>query len=275
MQNGEGPWSGIQIATNGTMGTQVLNLQRGNKVTVTGVIREVFDVTVIDSLSAITVVSPINPLPAPHVLTTSVIGTAGNNAIGKEEWESVLVQYNNVSITALSADGTSNFGEIYVSDGSGNTRVELEEGNHPYQNGTIPARPILVGLNDTFDALKGVLYYSFSNYKLVPRKNDDFVNYVTDVNTENGLLTDYSISQNYPNPFNPSTTISYALPKEEMVTIRVYDILGQVVKTLVNQSQSAGTHTVSFKANELTSGIYFYSIQAGNFNQVKKMMLLK
>lgn len=89
------------------------------------------------------------------------------------------------------------------------------------------------------------------------------------------MLTDYSISQNYPNPFNPSTTISYALPKEEMVTIRVYDILGQVVKTLVNQSQSAGTHTVSFKANELTSGIYFYSIQAGNFNQVKKMMLLK
>ena len=275
MQNGEGPWSGIQIATNGTMGTQVLNLQRGNKVTVTGVVREVFDVTVIDSLSAITVVAPINPLPATHVLTTGVIGTAGNNAIGKEEWESVLVQYNNVSITALSADGTSNFGEIYVSDGSGNTRVELEEGNHPYQNGTIPARPILVGLNDTFDALKGVLYYSFSNYKLVPRKNDDFVNYATDVNDEKGLPTDYSITQNYPNPFNPSTTISYALPKEEMVTIRVYDILGQVVKTLVNQSQSAGTHNVTFNANSLTTGIYFYSIQAGNFNQVKKMMLLK
>ncbi len=274
MQDGEGPWSGIQIATSGTMGTQVLNLQRGNKVTVTGVIREVFDVTVIDSLSTITVVSPINPLPATHVLTTGVIGTAGNNAIGKEEWESVLVQYNNVTITSLSADGTSNFGEIYVSDGSGNTRVELEEGNHSYQNGTRPERPINVQLNASFDALKGVLYYSFSNYKLVPRKNDDFVNY-TDITTENSLPTDYSITQNYPNPFNPSTIISYALPKEEMVTIRVYDILGQVVKTLVNQSQSAGTHNVTFNANNLTTGIYFYSIQAGNFNQVKKMMLLK
>lgn len=274
MQNGEGPWSGIQIGTRGTMGTQVLNLQRGNKVTVTGVIREVFDVTVIDSLSAITVVSPVNPLPDTHVLTTGVIGTAGNNAIGKEEWESVLVQYNDVTITALSADGTSNFGEIYVSDGSGNTRVELEEGNHSYQNGTRPERPINVQLGATFDALKGVLYYSFGNYKLVPRKNDDFVNY-TDVTTENSLPTDYSITQNYPNPFNPSTTISYTLPKEEMVTIRVYDILGQVVKTLVNHSQSAGTHKVSFNANNLTTGIYFYSIQAGNFNQVKKMMLLK
>ena len=275
MQDGTGPWSGIQIGTSGSMGTQVLNLRRGDIVTLSGVIREVFDVTRIDSLSAITTVSTGNPLPAPQVLTTDVIGTSGNNAIGKEEWESVLVQYNNVSITAVSADGTSNFGEIYVSDGSGNTRVELEEGNHPYQNGTIPARPILVGLNDTFDALKGVLYYSFSNYKLVPRKNDDFVNYATDVNDEKGLPTDYSISQNYPNPFNPSTIISYSLPKEEMVTIRVYDILGQVVKTLVNQNQSAGTHTISFKANQLTSGIYFYSIQAGNFNKVKKMMLLK
>ena len=60
-----------------------------------------------------------------------------------------------------------------------------------------------------------------------------------------------------------------------MVTIRVYNILGQVVRTLVNQNQSAGTHTISFKADDLTSGIYFYSIQAGSFNQVKKMMLLK
>jgi hypothetical protein len=133
----------------------------------------------------------------------------------------------------------------------------------------------LVVLNGTFDAIKGVLYYSFSNYKLAPRKDDDFVNYTTDVNDENILPNEYSLSQNYPNPFNPSTTISYALPKAEMVTIRVYNILGQVVKTLVNQNQSAGAHTISFKANDLTSGIYFYSIQAGSFNEVKKMMLLK
>ena len=123
--------------------------------------------------------------------------------------------------------------------------------------------------------MRGILYYSFSNYKLAPRKNDDFVNYTTDVNDENILPKEYLISQNYPNPFNPSTTISYALPKSEMVTIRIYNILGQMVRTLVNQNESAGTHTVSFKADDLTSGIYFYSIQAGSFNQVKKMMLLK
>jgi len=123
--------------------------------------------------------------------------------------------------------------------------------------------------------MRGILYYSFSNYKLAPRKNDDFVNYTTNVNDKNVLPQEYLISQNYPNPFNPSTTISYALPKSEMVTIRIYNILGQMVRTLVNQNESAGTHTVSFKADDLTSGIYFYSIQAGSFNQVKKMMLLK
>ncbi|MBE0539349.1 MAG: T9SS type A sorting domain-containing protein [Ignavibacterium sp.] len=275
MQDGRGPWSGIQIGTSGAMGTQVLNLVRGDKVTVNGVIRESFDVTRIDSLTSITPISSGNTLPDPEVLATSVIGTSGNNAIGKEQWESVLVQYNNVTITSLSADGTSNFGEIYVSDGSGNTRVELEDGHHSYQNGTIPARPILVQLNATFDAIKGVLYYSFSNYKLVPRKNDDFVNYATDVAYENNLPKDFSISQNYPNPFNPSTTIQYALPKEDMVTLRIYNILGQAVKTLVNQNQAAGTYTVTFDASDLTSGIYFYSIQAGNYNQVKKMVLIK
>lgn len=275
MQDGTGPWSGIQIGTSGPLGTAVLNFNRGDKVTINGVIRESFDVTRIDSLIALTVSSTGNALPDAEVLTTGTIGTSGNNVIGKEEWESVLVQYNDVTITAVSADGTSNFGEMYISDGSGNTRVELEDGNHSYHNGTISERPILVIQDATFEAIKGVLYYSFSNYKLAPRKNDDFVNYSTDVITEGNLPTDFSISQNYPNPFNPSTTINYALPKEEMVVVKVYNILGQVVRTLVNQNQSAGNYTISFKANELTSGIYFYSIQAGNFNQVKKMMLIK
>ena len=165
MQDGTGPWSGIQIGTAGTMGTQVLDLHRGDEVTISGVIREDFDVTKIDTLTSISVVSTGNTLGSRSV-NYRYNGTSGNNVIGKEEWESVLVQYNNVTITSLSADGTSNFGEIFVNDGSGNTRVELEDGNHSYQNGTRPERPILVEINSTFDAIKGVLYYSFSNYKL-------------------------------------------------------------------------------------------------------------
>ncbi len=90
-----------------------------------------------------------------------------------------------------------------------------------------------------------------------------------------GTVNGYNLSQNYPNPFNPSTSIRYNLMKPGMVTLTVYDILGRRVSTLVNNYQTAGAHTVSFDASKLASGVYIYRINAGNFQSVKKMMLLK
>jgi hypothetical protein len=95
------------------------------------------------------------------------------------------------------------------------------------------------------------------------------------VREENSFPVSYSLKQNYPNPFNPTTKIVYSIPKESKVTLKIFNILGQQVKTLVNQSQSQGTYTVTFDAASLPSGIYIYSIQAGNYNDVKKMILLK
>jgi hypothetical protein len=90
------------------------------------------------------------------------------------------------------------------------------------------------------------------------------------------LLPDtYSLEQNYPNPFNPTTTIQFSLPKSEDVTLKIYNLLGEEVKTLVEEYREAGKHSVQFSANSLSSGIYFYSLQAGSFNQVKKMILIK
>ncbi|MGA7160887.1 MAG: carboxypeptidase regulatory-like domain-containing protein [Bacteroidota bacterium] len=85
----------------------------------------------------------------------------------------------------------------------------------------------------------------------------------------------YSLGQNYPNPFNPSTTIRYTLPASGRVAVRVYNILGQVVATLVDGNQNAGTYNVTFNASALSSGVYFYRIESGSFSAVKKMMLLK
>ena len=90
----------------------------------------------------------------------------------------------------------------------------------------------------------------------------------------------YSLSQNYPNPFNPSTTIEYSIPREAKVNIKVFNILGEVVCNLVNEYKRAGNYKVNFSvydgnASNLSSGIYFYRIQAGNFVQTKKMILLK
>jgi hypothetical protein len=97
---------------------------------------------------------------------------------------------------------------------------------------------------------------------------------VVGVENENVPLT-YDLSQNYPNPFNPSTVISYRLPVIGFVTLKVYDILGREVATLVNEEKPAGEYEVEFDGSTLTSGIYFYQLKAGEFIQTKKMILLK
>jgi hypothetical protein len=85
----------------------------------------------------------------------------------------------------------------------------------------------------------------------------------------------FSLSQNYPNPFNPSTAISYRLPVNSFVTLKVYDILGNEVASLVNEQKPAGEYKVNFDASGLGSGVYFYTLRAGNFVQSKKMVVLK
>jgi hypothetical protein len=85
----------------------------------------------------------------------------------------------------------------------------------------------------------------------------------------------YKVMQNYPNPFNPSTTIELSLPKASDVRIEVYNIAGQKVQTLLNEKMPAGGHQVEFTAQNLSSGVYFYRIQADKFQDVKKMVLLQ
>ncbi len=89
------------------------------------------------------------------------------------------------------------------------------------------------------------------------------------------IPTKYALNQNYPNPFNPTTIISYALPKEGMVTLNIYNILGEKVAELVNEMQNAGSYKVNFDASKLSTGAYIYRIQAGSFVQTKKMLLIK
>lgn len=107
---------------------------------------------------------------------------------------------------------------------------------------------------------------------------DDFVldNTVTDVkNNAFAKPSDYSLSQNYPNPFNPSTEIEFAIPKGLHVTLKVYDIMGQEIETLVDEQLPQGRYKKSFDASRLSSGMYLYKIQAGNYVEVKKMTLVK
>jgi hypothetical protein len=114
------------------------------------------------------------------------------------------------------------------------------------------------------------------------------VDLTTITNVDEEVVYEFALEQNYPNPFNPSTTIKFTVPtppnpspykgegaREGLVLLRVYDILGREVATLINEEKPAGSYSVAFNAANLPSGIYFYKIEAGNFVEVKKMTLLK
>jgi hypothetical protein len=92
---------------------------------------------------------------------------------------------------------------------------------------------------------------------------------------DENIPSEFTLSQNYPNPFNPATKIQYSIPEASFVQLKVYDIIGNEVSTLVSEEQSAGSYRVDFDGQGLSSGIYFYKIQTGNYAETKKMNLLK
>jgi hypothetical protein len=128
-------------------------------------------------------------------------------------------------------------------------------------------------------------YYSFSDnissngtfyYRLLQIDNDgqsEYSDYIEVVGT--AIAEEFELAQNYPNPFNPTTKISYSLPSASEVSVKVYDMLGNEVRTLVNEMKDAGSHAVQFDASNLSSGIYIYAIQAGEFTKTMKMTLVK
>ncbi|MDH3252998.1 MAG: T9SS type A sorting domain-containing protein [Ignavibacteria bacterium] len=98
---------------------------------------------------------------------------------------------------------------------------------------------------------------------------------LTSVGISDELPKDFALGQNYPNPFNPVTTIRFAVPTQSHVTIVTYNILGQIVRRLVDDEMAPGIHSVRFEASDLSSGVYFYTMRAGAFSQTRKLMVLR
>jgi len=119
----------------------------------------------------------------------------------------------------------------------------------------------------------GYNYLLAANDSAVWRCPLTYVTNVEKISTE--MPTKYSLSQNYPNPFNPSTTIRYQIPKQGIVTLKIYDITGKEIETLVNELQSPGTYEVNWNAGKYSSGVYFYKIESENFTDTKRMLLVK
>jgi hypothetical protein len=98
---------------------------------------------------------------------------------------------------------------------------------------------------------------------------------VTNIEEKNTIPVGYSLHQNYPNPFNPSTTIEFSLPKSEFVELKIYNILGKEVSILVSKKLNQGNHSYKFDEQNLASGVYYYQLVAGEYREVKKMILLR
>ena len=122
------------------------------------------------------------------------------------------------------------------------------------------------------DSPKGGITF---NYRLKQLDTDGKYAFSNVISIEVNLPLKYILNQNYPNPFNPGTNILYSIPKSSNVILSVYDMLGNLITNLVNENQEAGNYLVNFNADELSSGIYYYKLQAGDFVAVKKMLLLK
>lgn len=99
--------------------------------------------------------------------------------------------------------------------------------------------------------------------------------FIVSIGNNNQIPSKFELAQNYPNPFNPSTNIKYAISSQSMVKLAVYDILGRQVMTLVDEFKQPGRYEVSFDAGNMATGIYFYKLEAGEFVDVKKMILMK
>jgi photosystem II stability/assembly factor-like uncharacterized protein len=166
-----------------------------------------------------------------------------------------VVSYQNVLIASVA------FNSILVSYDGGNNWSSFNEGliSDWTFAGLAIKEPNIWALRDFF-----------GNAYLRPLSN------ITDVEDENNITPkEFNLDQNYPNPFNNSTVIRYAIPKEGLVTLKIYDIIGEEVSTLVNETRQAGNYQVAFNSEDLTSGVYFYRLQAGDFVQTRKMILLK
>lgn len=300
-----GGWSGIWIN-----GTATDPLVKGQRVRIRGTVEEYFSMTRINIATPgdIVIISNGNPLPNFESLTPAVVANSkidGDTTV--ERWESVLIKFNDpVSISCIVSDGQGsscayglplpdsnfrrNYGEIFmIKPGEGvEARIELQDGNHDYTNGWDSAKanyynPSLPGTLlrqwNGFSYLQGVLYYAFGRYKLVPRRNTDFGTLIGIQNQGQSPST-FWISQNYPNPFNPRTNIVYNIPTGSFVTLKIYNLLGQEVKTVVDGIQHQGKYTISFDGSNLASGMYFYVLKAESFEgqkfiETKKMVLVK
>lgn len=253
---------------------EIFEIQVGDRVLIQGSISEINYLKVINGndLTGYQRISRLNELPTPVIVTLSEIKNNG------EQYESRLIEINNLTITSGGGDifyAATTYQVIDASDISNSVVIRIGNSEDTEMDGM----PFI----QTYVTFEGVLSQSSvsdpsGGYQLYPVFPTDLRYGPTDV-SETITGNQYSLSDNYPNPFNSSTTIRYRLGVADFVTLKVFNVLGNEITTLVKGFHEAGTYTVLFSANDNTfssgSSIYFYRLEVGTYVSTKKMILVK
>ena len=195
------------------------------------------------------------------------------------------VNQNVITLKWITASEVNNYGfEIQRSEVSGQKSDAGQSSLVNSQSSFVNHKWQKLGFVDGHGNSNSVKNYSFADknvssgkycYRLKQIDNSGEFKYSNEIEVEMNIPKKFVLEQNYPNPFNPSTAINYQLSADSHVLLKVYNILGQEVRTLVNEDKKAGAYTINFDASGLSSGTYFYNIKAGNYYEIKKMIILK
>ncbi len=249
VQDDIGKWSGIMVK-------HITEAAKGDSVTLTGTVADdhggvttLIDVSDFEILK--TGVGGIDPVS----VTTGEIATGGEN---NEAFEGVLIK-----VTGICDNDSLGFREWSVDDGSTPVRIY-----HPLFSDFTAA----IG---TLYEITGVHYYKNDEYKVLVLNSGDILENPQRIKDTEGSPGVYKLYQNHPNPFNPVTIISWQLGSASEVELSVYNLRGQKVAFLVSEKLPAGHHQVEWDASNFASGMYYYKIDAGEFQQIKKMVLIR
>ena len=282
IQDAEAAWSGIFAFGIGA------NLDRGDEITVYGTVADYnpdwhfkWDNNTLILTDSFKVVSTGNSVNAVDVTTGMLAGDSPD----AESYEGVLVRINDATLVSL------NSYDISIDDGSGMCLVDgdfmLSADQDPNTTFYINSDDdYLVAFGDTIypgeviSSIQGVFTFSFGTYKIEVRDVDDF-GIIDGVNPNyKPIPLTYKLDQNFPNPFNPETRIYFEIPQSHDVKLLIYNMLGQKVRTLIEEPFNAGFHIVNWDGrddagNIMPTGIYIYRIKAGKFIAAKRMLMMK
>ena len=264
----------FQVNTAGYVGfdTAFCNrVKRGDSIEVTGVVTQFSGLTELTPVTNLTIFDTGNVV-TPKTVTCSQVRNNG------EAYEGMLIKISGVTavrtfagvdITTWTVGGSGTNYRIFAGGDSCDIRI--------YATTNIANQPVH---SFPFDVVAECSQFKFSapfigGYQILPRDLNDFTG-VTGAGSVSTVIPDkFSLEQNYPNPFNPVTNLEFGISDLGFVSLKVYDVLGKELKILVNEIRQPGNYKIEFDGSNLTSGIYFYTLNADGYSETKRMILLK